>query len=136
MTKFKFSQKQISQFKKMGINTIYLFGSQAQGYTHPMSDIDIGVVFDKPEKYKDKTMPAYLKLYDIFTDVFPERKQIDIIFLQLTGLSLQFNAVKSGQVLYEADQEHRFKYQEDVFKKYADFKYFYDMQYNAILKRI
>ena len=55
ISKIEFSQKQIDQFKKMGVETVYLFGSQAQGFTHPLSDVDVGVVFEEPEKYKNKT---------------------------------------------------------------------------------
>ena len=135
ISKIKFSQKQINQFKKMGVETVYLFGSQAQGFTHPLSDVDIGVVFENPEKYKNKTMEPYLKLDDIFSDVFP-KKQIDVVFLQFTPLSLQFNATRDGKVLYEKDEKKRFCYQEDVLKRYLDIKYFYDLRYKAILERM
>ena len=135
ISKIKFSQKQINQFKKMGVETVYLFGSQAQGFTHPLSDVDIGVVFENPEKYKNKTMEPYLKLDDIFSDIFP-KKQIDVVFLQFTPLSLQFNATRGGKVLYEKNEEKRFCYQEDILKRYLDAKYFYDLRYKAILERM
>lgn len=136
MKKVKFSQKQINQFKRLGVDIIYLFGSYAQGFTHPLSDIDIGIVFNKPEKYKNKKMKAYLKLYDIFTDIFPEIKEVDIVFLQFTPLSLQLDAIREGMVLYERDEETRFNYQEMVMKKHADIKYFYDLSNKYLLERI
>lgn len=136
ISKIKFSNKQLNQFKKMGVETVYLFGSQAQGFTHPLSDVDLGVVFSEPEKYKDKTMDPYLKLDDIFSDVFPKAKQIDVVFLQFTPLSLQFNATRDGKVLYEKDKEKRFCYQEDILKRYLDVKYFYDLSDKYFLERI
>lgn len=146
MKKIKFTQKHINTFKNLGIETIYLFGSHAQGRTHPMSDIDIGVVFSQPEKYKDNTMPAYSKLYDVFTDVLPKeylRKrfkmrahEFDLVFLQFAPISLQFNAIKGSKVLYEKDQEKRFNYQEYIMKRNADLEYFYSLKHEAILERI
>lgn len=135
ISKIKFSQKQLNQFKKMGVETVYLFGSQAQGFTHPLSDVDIGVVFEDSEKYKNKTMEPYLKLDDIFSDIFP-KKQIDVVFLQFVPLNLQFNAIRDGKVLYEKDEEKRFCYQEDVLKGYLDIKHFYDLSDKYFLERI
>ena len=130
----------------MGIDIVYLFGSYAQGKTHPLSDIDIGVVFKNPEKYKDKTMDAYLKLYDILTDVLPKdylkrrtkirEHEVDIVFLQFAPLNLQFNAIKDGVVLYERDEKVRFHYLEELMKRIADIQYFYNLRYKAILQRI
>lgn len=131
----KFDQKQIDIFNELGVVAIYIFGSQAQRLAHKMSDVDIGVIFDKPEKYKNKTMDAYLKFYSIFTDVFPG-KEVDIVFLQLVSPALQFRAVRDGQIIYEADQEQQLIYRENVFKKYLDLRHLYDMRYQAILETI
>ncbi|MFH1900216.1 MAG: nucleotidyltransferase domain-containing protein [Patescibacteria group bacterium] len=146
MNKIKFSKKHIDIFKKMGIKTIYLFGSYAKGKTHPMSDFDIGVVFDKPEKYKDNTMKPYLKLYDIFTDVLPKEylkkrfkmraHEFDLVFLQFAPIRLQFNVIKDGVALYEKDKKKKFDYKEYVMKRYCDLEYFYNLHYNSILESI
>jgi len=146
MIKIKFPQKQLNQLKKIGIEIVYLFGSQAEGKTHPLSDFDFGIVFEKPEKYKDNTLDVYSKLYGIFTDVLPKsylrrrfqmrEHEFDIVFFQFAPLSLQFNAIKGGRVLYEKNEEARFRYQEEVMKRNADLQYFYEMRYKAILERI
>ncbi len=133
--KVKFNPKQKARFKKLGVDAIYLFGSYAQGLETPISDIDIGVVFSRPERYKSDTMKAYLPLYDIFTDVFPKIKQVDIVFLQEVPLKLQYEAAIKGKVIYESSREKRFSYQEEVIKKYADLRYFYNIRYKAILER-
>lgn len=134
--KVKFNIRQKARFKKLGVDAIYLFGSYAQGLETPISDIDIGIVFSHPEKYKSNTMPAYLALYDIFTDIFPKIKQVDIVFLQLVSLKLQYEAAIQGKALYESSLAKRFNYQEEVIKKYADLKYFYNIRYKAILERV
>lgn len=146
MEKIKFTKKQIEEFNKMGIETIYLFGSRVKGKTGPLSDFDFGIIFKSPEKYKDKTIEVYYKLYDIFTDVLPKnylRKrfemrahEFDIVFLQFAPISLQFEAISNGKVIYEKSAKRRFAYQEYVMKRYADLQYFYDLRYRAILERI
>lgn len=142
----KFSQKQLNQFKKMGIEVIYLFGSYAKGFTTPLSDFDFGIVLSQPEKYKENTLEIYSKLYEIFSEVLPREylkrrfkmreHEFDIVFLQFAPISLQFNAIKDGKVLYEKAREKRFQYEEYVMKRQADLKYFYDLRYKAILERI
>ena len=144
--KIKFSQKHKNQFKKLGILCIYLFGSQAQEKTHPLSDIDIGVVFEEPQKYKGKTLDIYSKLYDIITDVLPKsylrrrfklrEHEFDLVFLQFAPLSFQFSAIKDGKVLYEKDRKKRLDYEEYVMKRNCDLEYFFNLHYKAILERI
>jgi len=146
MLKIKFSKKQIEQIEKMEIETIYLFGSYAKGYVHSLSDIDIGVVFSNAEKYQDKTMDVYLKLYDIFTDVLPKeylkrrlktrRHEFDLVFLQFAPISLQFNAIRGTKILYEKNRKKRLEYEECVIKKYLDLNYLYNLSYKYLLERI
>ena len=146
MTKIKFSKTQLNQFKKMGIETIYLFGSRVQDHIHPLSDFDFGVVFSNPKKYKEKTLDIYFKLYEIFTEVLPKKylrqrfklrkHEFDIVFLQFAPISLQFSAIRNGKVLYERDKEKRLRYEENIIKRNADLKYFYDLSFKALLERI
>jgi len=146
MLKIKFSKKQINQFKQMGIDIVYLFGSYAQERASALSDVDIGIVFKNPERHKDNTMNVYLKLYNILTDVLPEKylkcrfkmreHDVDIVFLQFAPLNLQFSAIKDGVALYERDIKAKFYYHEEVMKRIADIQYFYDLRCKAILERI
>lgn len=142
----QFSTKHINIFKKMGIQTIYLFGSQVSGRIGSLSDVDIGVVFIEPEKYRDKTLDVYSKLYDIFTDVLPKdylkrrfkmrAHEFDIVFLQFAPISLQFEAIKQAEILYESNKQKRLSYEEYIMKKQCDLKYFHDMRHQAILERV
>lgn len=146
MGKIRFSEKQIGEFEKMGINVIYLFGSRAKGITTSLSDFDFGIVFENPEKYRDTTLDVYNKLYEIFVDILPKKylrqrfkmreHEFDIVFLQFASPSLQFSAIKEGQILYEKDKEKRLDYEEYVMKICCDLKYFFDIRYQAILERI
>lgn len=144
--KIKFTQKHINLFKRLGIQVIYLFGSRAEGKVHLLSDFDIGIVFEKPEKYKNNLMDVYLKLYDVFAQILPKsylkqrfklkENEFDIVFLQFKPISFQFEVIKSGKVLYEQNEETRMNYEEYIMKKQCDLSYFHNIHYQAILERI
>lgn len=136
MENIAFSPKHLETFRKLGVDIVYLFGSHARGNVTPMSDVDIGIVFHDPEQYRDHTLKAYNELYHVFTDLFPAVKQIDIVFLQLTPMALQFASVRDGKILFERDRKDELQYRERVFKAHADFQYFYSILQNAVLQRI
>jgi predicted nucleotidyltransferase len=122
--------------QQLGVHTVYLFGSLATGRTHGQSDVDVGVLFDDPRTYANNTMPAYLQLYDIFTDVFPTAKQVDIVFLQLVPPSLQFNAIRDGKILYVTKRKLQLDFEADVMKTNADMQYYYKQFHKTLLERI
>jgi hypothetical protein len=111
-----------------------------------MSDVDLGVVFEEPEKYKDDTLKPYLEMYDIFTEVLPKdylrqrfklrEHEFDLAFLQFTPIHLQFNAVRNSRVLYESDTEKRLDYEEYIIKRHCDLKYFRDLHFKYVMERI
>lgn len=132
----KFNKEEhINQFKKLGVSVIYIYGSQATGLANHASDIDVGIVFVKPEKYKDKTMEVYTILYCMFADIFPG-KEVDIVLLQFASPTLQFKAASEGVVVYRQSEEAAFGYKEMAVKKYADIKYFLDLRAQEVLNRI
>ncbi|PIR91854.1 hypothetical protein COU03_00085 [bacterium (Candidatus Gribaldobacteria) CG10_big_fil_rev_8_21_14_0_10_41_12] len=144
--KIAFSAKHKKIFQQMGIQTIYLFGSQANNTAHSLSDVDLGIVLQEPEKHRASTMDIYLKLYDIFTDVLPKdylkrrfqlrAHEFDIVFLQFTPIKLQFEAIKNKKVLYETDKIKRLDYEEYVIKRYCDLQFIFQLDEQAILARI
>lgn len=136
MSKIKFSKKEIREFQRRGIETIYLFGSVAQTRTQPMSDIDIGVVFSQaPERIKDR-LTMYKKLYKLFSKFFPIDKEIDVVFLQFTPLDVQISAIQTGQILYQRNKAKRYIYEEHILKQYLDFQPHLQRFNRAILSRI
>jgi len=146
MGKIKFSKKHISQFKKIGVETIYLFGSRAHGNAGQLSDFDFGVVLENPKTYDQNPLDIYSIMYNILIDVLPKNylhhrfktreHEFDLVFLQYAPISLQFAAIKVNEILYQKDQEKRLFYEEYVIKEHADLQYFYDLHSKAILERI
>jgi predicted nucleotidyltransferase len=109
--------------KKLGILAVYLFGSEAERTTTVRSDIDIGIVF-KYKKNLGDTRPLYNALYSEFSKIFKPTflRQLDIVFLQNAPITLQYNAIAYGRVVYEEDPVQRADYEEKVVNQYIDFK--------------
>jgi len=126
---------QIQRLQKLRVGLVYLFGSYAEGKNQTLSDVDIGVIFLDELSLRGDCSKIYNELYDVFTDVFPD-KSVDIIFLQKAGLELCFDAVVHGEILYESSREARFEFEERISILYADFKPLLDEFNRAILNRI
>jgi len=108
------------KLKELEISIVYLFGSRAMGRGSRSSDIDIGVVLKDSPSGKD-TRALYQTLYDIFSGVYPTSK-LDIVFLQVASLSLQYFAIKEGKVLFEEDPTFTADYENFVINQYLDFR--------------
>ena len=109
--------------KKLGILVVYLFGSEAYGTTTGMSDIDVGIVLKNPKNLED-TLPLYNAIYSELSKVFRPTflKELDIVFLQNAPITLQYNAITFGRIIYEEDPIKRVEYEEKVVNHYLDFK--------------
>ncbi|HHT09206.1 MAG TPA: nucleotidyltransferase domain-containing protein [Candidatus Atribacteria bacterium] len=118
----------------MNISLIYLFGSSIIGTQRAESDIDIGVVFEKPEGIKN-TMILFEELYQSLSQDFPDR-DLDIVFLDFAPLTLQFEVVTTGKVIYRVSREFEYDYKEKIIKEYIDFKPLLDVQDQILLERI
>src|SRR3989344_3917781 len=122
MLQIKLSQKQLNLFEEIGVSIVYLFGSSARGLATLHSDIDLGIVFAQPGKYASNTLDIYSKLYNSLVEALPKdylkrrfenrEHELDIVFLQFTPVSFQFEAATQGMVIYEKSTRAKFDYLE------------------------
>lgn len=112
-----------SKMKKFGILAVYLFGSETERTTTTRSDIDIGIVLKKPKNLED-ARPLYNTIYSEFSKIFKPTflRDLDIVFLQNAPITLQYNAITHGRIIYEEDPIQRANYEERVVNQYIDFK--------------
>lgn len=129
-----FNDAQIKMLEEINVCVVYLFGSYAEGKLSPISDIDIGVLFDPVSRAYGETGKAYHQLYDIFTDAFRDR-HIDIVFLQKAPLELRFDVITHGKILYESSRGQRQSFEEKTALFYADFKPILNEYNRVILNR-
>ena len=124
--------------KKYKVEVVYLFGSQAEGGTTELSDVDIGIVFrDIRTKNKDPT-GTYVDVYDALRHALniPAEQHIDLVYLQEAPLRLQMNAIKHGKVLYRESEEIRTDYEDYVTMRYLDWKYVDDLYLKEVAEEI
>lgn len=130
----KLSESQKHKLQALGVRVVYLFGSSAENYRQPQSDVDIGVVLADREAGLNISK-LYNALYDMFTDVFPGQ-EIDLVFLQRAGLELNFDVISHGRAIYESPQADRPSFEERVQLLYADFKPLLNNFDRAVLGKI
>jgi len=128
------------------ILAVYIFGSVAEkvavmledkkpeGINDPLADIDVGVVFLKRPLSSEERIKLYGRLYSELSEVFLPCK-LDLIFLQETGVILQFEAI-NGILVYSFDDDKRLEYEEQVIKFYQDWKPDYDEYTKEVLEAI
>ncbi len=67
--------------------------------------------------------------------LFPN-KELDIVFLNNAPLTLKFEVVTTGKVIYSISEKFSADYKERVIKEYIDFKPLLEEQDKILLERI
>jgi predicted nucleotidyltransferase len=124
-----------SRLESSGVDLLYLFGSVPEGYAHPLSDVDFGIVLRDACRLERESFSVYNELYDILTDAFPNTR-VDIVFLQRAGLEVCWDAIRHGRLLFASSVDARYKFEERIMILYADFKPLLDEFDDAVLQRI
>ena len=119
------SNEDKKRLQRLGVETVYLFGSRASGIAREDSDYDIGVVFRDGVRTEKDAASLHGQLYNIFSNYVqdvPSGARPDIALLQNANGSLQMSAVAEGVVLFEADPVARANYEEGVIAIYDDYR--------------
>ena len=130
----KLNKRVIDKLKEFNISLVYLFGSYVNKKINFQSDVDIAILF-YDDSYKKDKLKIYTELYKIFSDIFKNR-EVDIVFLNYSPLTLKFEVVTSGKPIYFENIDAHYEFKERVIKEYVDFKPLLDEQDEEILKRI
>jgi predicted nucleotidyltransferase len=118
-----------NQLKKLGVSTVFLFGSRGFDNASALSDTDIGVLMKVHPAEAENTV-FYHRFYDLFSDLFPGSR-VDIVTLQTAPLPIQYAAVTEGKVLFEEDPVLTADYIHQVINRYLDFRYVLD-EFNRV----
>ena len=120
-----FSKEHQDALRALGVEVVYLFGSRTLGTAHDASDYDVGVVFRDPTTVFDRQLETYQALYAIVSEYLPDRldgAHPDLSLLQFANAALEMSAI-DGVVLFEADPKFRSAFEEEVIKRYDDYRY-------------
>ncbi|MFU8773225.1 MAG: type VII toxin-antitoxin system MntA family adenylyltransferase antitoxin [Anaerolineales bacterium] len=94
----------------------YLFGSQANKTTGPLSDIDIAILFQNNED----TVSLSLELSSEMSKKFPSHR-IEVIALNKAPIELAYAVIAQGICIYQKDNYLRIEFEAQVLSRYGDF---------------
>lgn len=116
-------------FKKYPeIQTVYLFGSQAEDRSRSDSDIDLAVV---------SASEIHPKKVDILSELAEFGFcQVDLIFLDQADLVLKYEVVRLNKVIYQRPEFDKGGYYSMVLREYFDFYPYLEVQREAYKRRI
>lgn len=100
--------------EKHGLTLVVLFGSQARGKTHPMSDVDIGVISLRPIDFGDN-----YNLQLAFSSIF-KRPDIEVVNLRNVFPLFLKQVSDRGIVLYEKEGGVFARLRMLAFKRYVE----------------
>lgn len=129
------------QLKDLGVASVYLFGSRAQGTSNPLSDYDFAILMNKPgdEPSASLLSPLYHALYRLFSPLCPRQYPndiIDIVFLRRLPLELQMHIMKNGKIIFDDNPSLRANEEARIMLKRADFEPLRQMMREALLARL
>lgn len=99
----------------------YLFGSVATGREHPMSDVDIGVLFSEHvpyEAYPDVQVHLIVALPPIVG-----AEDIDVVILNEATPLLNYEVIRTGKRLFVRDERLRIAFEVKTMREYFDTAY-------------
>jgi len=109
--------------EKYNVNTVYFFGSRANGTHYSNSDIDLGLLLGDSGQTKTKLIiDIQMDIEELFHPT-----PVDVIILQNAPLEMRFQIIKTGEIIYCRDDEFRTDFEDVTLRDYLDFKPFLDM---------
>ena len=91
----------------------FVFGSQADGYATPRSDVDLAILFDGQVPL-DEQLALQVKIEEILS------RDVDLISINEASLLLRHRALK-GRLVFERDSIAVSNLIEDTLRRYRDF---------------
>ncbi|AIS51954.1 DNA polymerase beta-like protein [Thermoanaerobacter kivui] len=126
-----YDKEKLNEFvNKYNPSLILIFGSYARGRVHELSDLDIGIKFDK-----NIEMALYSSILKELVEIF-NREDIDVVILNYADPLLRFEIISSCKVLYQAYPEAYLDFYLYSVKGYDDVKRLRKLEENYLKKGI
>ena len=107
----------------------YIFGSYGMGNEKPLSDVDIAVYLENED------MERELEIVGIITDVL-KTDEVDVVFLKRAPLSLAFQVLRTGKLLFSKDERKRIEFETGTRREYWDFRHHREKLIRNYLARV
>ena len=109
--------------KQKYIQLSYLFGSSATGKTGPLSDIDIALYLN-PNLSRKQFFMKELLLRSELGKILKTNKLIDVVIMNETPVSLNFEIIKHGKIIFERNRDLRINIETEIMSRYLDRRYY------------
>jgi predicted nucleotidyltransferase len=93
----------------------YLFGSQADGYAMPWSDVDLAIL------WAEIVTPATELALDAEISLALGTDKVDVVNLAKVSLALQYRVIATGTLLYERNAIQLAEFVQRTLVRYFDF---------------
>lgn len=121
-------------YKRKEIIFAYLYGSLAKKTDNPLSDIDLAIYIDE-NKIPSSSNFGYRSdlIYELQTF---SKKDIDLIILNEVSITLAYNVIKDGKLLFTKSKRIRTEFHDKIMNKYLDLLPLYKIQEKYLKKSI
>ena len=113
-----------SLLKRHPLTAAYLFGSQANGATGPLSDVDIALLFPRAFKRHDREAISTRIFNEVTTLLGTD--ELDLVVLETSPVLLRYDIVTRGQLLFTKDKEATDRFHFETIQLFEDFRYHID----------
>ena len=138
MTLKKLNQNKPKIESILNVNCIllaYLFGSGSKkgDKPGPLSDLDFAVYLEKGLS-KTKKQKLHLEILSDLISILGD--DIDLVLMNDASILMQFNIIKSGEVLFQRSGADKIKIEGEITRNYLDSKYYLERQADEKISRI
>ena len=116
------------------VRLAYLFGSQAQGRAHALSDVDVAVLLAAQLSPSEQGRARLRLTSDLMTLL--HREDVDVVVLNQAPLLLRHRVLRDGRLLCVIDDRERARFAAETYRDYLDCRYMYDMLDEAMFTRL
>jgi predicted nucleotidyltransferase len=96
----------------------YVFGSQVEGTTGPLSDVDVGVLV-ADDALDDPTACRAQLAHEVGTAL--DTDAVDLVLLNQAPIELAYRVIAQGKRVYEESRAVRVEYEAYVLGRYGDY---------------
>ena len=116
------------------VRLAYVYGSVARGQATPLSDVDVGVLFDKELGYEQFKLLAHL-MWKLQEKVDSDC-EFDVRGMNKMPILLLGEIMRDGVLIYARDQNDRLAYEHSVRQEYAVERPRLEAYYRAYLRNL
>lgn len=115
------------------IDLAYLFGSYARNEATSLSDVDVGILWSRPQSLTQKLQIEGQIIFDLQTLLHIE--EINVVELNETPATLNYRVLRDGILLLNRDENKRIRFTLTTINEYLDFQPVLERHEQAVLAR-